>query len=114
MDYKIKGTWKMLGRQCVHARCSKYMDVKTFDVERFADFCFEFIGGLDVEEYCHDSRMCIAIIDDVFCSGRVFALPLLGAKHSPPGDKFQKSGGPRATGRETPFHQDSYCQIVSK
>ena len=77
MDYKIKGTWKMLGRQCVHARCSKYMDVKTFDVERFVYFLFGFIGGLDVEEYCHDSRMCIAIIDDDFCSGRVVALPLL-------------------------------------
>ena len=45
MDYKIKGTWKMLGRQCVHARCSKYMDVKTFDVERFADV---FLGLLAV------------------------------------------------------------------
>ena len=45
MDYKIKGTWKMLGRQCVHARCSKYMDVRTFDVESFADV---FLGLLAV------------------------------------------------------------------
>ena len=62
MGYKIKGTWKMLGRQCVHAKCSKYMDVKTFDVDRFADFFLGFIGGLDVEEYCHDSRMCIELL----------------------------------------------------
>ena len=39
----------MLGRQFVHARCSKYMDVKAFDVESFAsDFC---IGGNDVEDF---------------------------------------------------------------
>ena len=37
-----------------------------------------------------------------------------GAKHSPPGGKFQKSGGPPVAGGETPFHQVSYCQIVSK
>ena len=37
-----------------------------------------------------------------------------GAKHSPPGGKFQKSGGPRASMVNTPFHQVSYCQIVSE
>ena len=30
-----------------------------------------------------------------------------GAKHSPPGGKFQKSGGPHASGGVTPFHNVS-------
>ena len=37
-----------------------------------------------------------------------------GAKHSPPGHKFQKSWGPRASIVETPFHQDSYGQMISE
>ena len=36
-----------------------------------------------------------------------------GATHSPPGDKFQKSGGPQASMVTTPFHQVPYSQIVS-
>ena len=44
---------------------------------------------------------------EIFCS-------TCGAKHSPPGGKFQNSGGRHASGGETPFHQDSYCQIVSE
>ena len=37
-----------------------------------------------------------------------------GAKHSPPGGKFQKSGDHRATGGDTPFDQVSDGQIISK
>ena len=37
-----------------------------------------------------------------------------GANHSPPSHKFQISGDSPASGGETPFHQVSYCQIVSK
>ena len=37
-----------------------------------------------------------------------------GAKHVPPGDKFQKSGDPLVTLVETSFHKVSYCQIASK
>ena len=36
-----------------------------------------------------------------------------GAKHSPPGGKFQKSEGPPVAGADTPFHKVSYGQIVS-
>ena len=37
-----------------------------------------------------------------------------GAKQSPPGDKFQKSGGLRASMANTPFHQHFKRQILSK
>ena len=37
-----------------------------------------------------------------------------GAKHSPPGGKFQKSEGPPVAMAESPFHSDSWGQIVSK
>ena len=47
----------MIERQCVHGRCSIYMDVQAFDIGRFASDIF--IGGNYVEGYFHGIRECI-------------------------------------------------------
>ena len=80
----------MLERQCVHGRCSKYMDVKAFDIGRFAS---EFvIGGNHVEGHFHGSREFI----QMKCALQFSVMPFVQAGLLP-GRSFGRINSSRAS-----------------